>query len=318
GYRWRALAAGVTTIAVAAVVWTWASRIRTLADAGTGDYLESAWKQGAALLTASGILEGLWNLPKAAFSAIVGQQLSTWITLLPMLIVILGLLVLARRGTWTLILPVVFYIGFLIVWGSGAVARRYLLPAMPYLVYALLVGVQTVATWLQCNRPAPALVRPAGRTAILIVTVLCLAISLPKIGREIFWLRHPRFYGVLEHGQWQGVVDMAEYLRRQGHPETDEVMTPEGSVVHYLSGLRFAVRPIWQNYGPWDPNAIPPAIYAKAAVESGARFVAVPTDKKEWSPAAMDRLAATGVFRTPPTSFNGLALFERLPPPGAP
>ena len=318
GYRRRVLAAVVTAITVATAVWFWTSRIRTLADAGTSDYLESAWKHGVALLTASRILEGLWNLPKAAFSAILGQQITLWVTLWPTLLILLGFVVLAQRRQWILILPVIFYIGFLLVWGQSAVARRYLLPAMPYLVYALLVGVQTAAAWLRRHRPAPALVRPAGRTAILIVTVLCLAISLPKIGREIFWMRHPRFYGVLEHGRWQGVVDMAEYLRRQGHPETDWVITPEGPIVHYLSRLRITTDLLYGQYEPWNPSTIPPSVFAKAVAETGTRFVAVPTDKKEWSPAAMDRLAATGVFRTPPTSFNGLALFERLPPPGPP
>jgi 4-amino-4-deoxy-L-arabinose transferase-like glycosyltransferase len=320
GYVWRVLAAVLAAVVVGAVFWLWAQHIRTLAPPGAADYLEAVQIHSTTSLQILGatFLKGLRNFPTAIFAAILGQQITLWVTLWPTLLILLGFVVLAQRRQWILILPVIFYIGFLLVWGQSAVARRYLLPAMPYLVYALLVGVQTAAAWLRRHRPAPALVRPAGRTAILIVTVLCLAISLPKIGREIFWMRHPRFYGVLEHGRWQGVVDMAEYLRRQGHPETDEVVTPEGSVVHYLSGLRFAVRPIWQNHGPWDPNAIPPAIYAKAAVESGAQFVAVPTDKKEWSPAAMDRLAATGVFRTPPTSFNGLALFERLPPPGPP
>ena len=320
GYVWRVFAAVLAAVVAGAVFWLWVNHIRTLAAPGTADYLEAVQIHSTISLQILGamFLKGLWNLPTAIFSAILGQQITLWVTLWPTLLILLGFIVLMQRRQWILILPVLFYVGFLLVWGQSAVARRYLLPTMPYLVYALLVGVQTVAGWLRRPGPAPALSRPAGRTAVLVVTVLCLAISLPKIGREIFWLRHPRFYGVLEHGQWQGVVDMAEYLRRQGHPETDEVMTPEGSVVHYLSGLRFAVRPIWQNHGPWDQTAIPPAIYAKAAVESGARFVAVPTDKKEWSPAAMDRLAATGVFRAPPTSFNGLALFERLPPPGAP
>ena len=320
GYVWRVFAAVLAAVVAGAVFGLWAHHIRTLAPPGAADYLDAVRVHSTTSLQILGatFLKGLWNLPTAIFAAILGQQITLWVTLWPTLLILLGFVVLAQRRQWILILPVIFYIGFLLIWGQSAVARRYLLPAMPYLVYALLVGVQTVAAWLRRHRPAPALVRPAGRTAVLVVTVLCVAISLPKIEREIFWMRHPRFYGVLEHGRWQGIVDMAEYLRQQGHPETDWVITPEGPIVHYLSRLRITTDLLYGQYEPWNPSTIPPSVFAKAVAETGTRFVAVPTDKKEWSPAAMDRLAATGVFRMPPTSFNGLALFERLPPAGSP
>jgi len=322
GIGWRIAATAAAALLAAAVLWYWATHIRTQADAGSADYAAAVTEHAGTFFSAdrwSNLTRGLAALPTAVFSSIFAQHFTPWAMLAPLLVVLLGLAVLARRGQWIIVLPLVFNLGFLILWGWDAVARRYILPTMPLLAYALLAGAQAAAAWLRRRQPDRG---AAGRVAVVVVAAACLVISIPKIAREIYWLRSPDFYRVYEHGAWQEYVNASAYLREHGRPAADAVMGPQPSVVHYLSRLGIYTEVLGAGMVSWEPAKVPPEMFVKAAVAAPARFILVPADAPGWSDEAAFRLAASGRFE-PPVLFGvsgakpsgTLALYARRGPP---
>ncbi|MCX5683842.1 MAG: glycosyltransferase family 39 protein [Planctomycetota bacterium] len=320
----RRIAALAAVVAVAAaVLWYWTAYVRTQADVGAGDYtvvLSEHAETFFSLHRLENIGAGLALLPSSVFAAIFGQPLSSWLMLGPLLIVLLGLATLARRGQWIIVLPVVLNIGLLILLGGSAVARRYILPVMPYLVYALLVGTQVAVAWIRRRQPAGG--AAAGRVAAIVVAAACVGISLPKIAREIYWMRSPDFYAAYDRGTWQSIVQASQYLREHGRAEIDVVMGPDHSVVHYLSRLRIFTQVLEPGLGTWKPATIPPELFVKTAVASPARFVLIPTDAPDWSEEAAAKFAASGAFEppvligvTPAKPTGALAIYTRRTAP---
>ena len=316
GYRWWAIAAILTVVVTAGLFLIWAEYIRSMADPGTGDYAAALRARSFNLFDAQHfkfMAAGLHALPSATFAAITGQQLNFWVMAGPMLLVFLGLAVIARRRQWVIAVPVVLYVGFLLFWGGGAVARRYLLPVMPYLVYAFLAGVSAVASWAQHRwKPAAeASGRPAiQRIAVIIAGVICVAISVPKIARDVYWTRSSDFYDTYEGGKWRDVVDVAQHLRREGRAEVDVMLGPEFTVLHYLTRLRIETTMLAPGFVPWDPASGSAQVFAEMAVRGPARFVVVPTTPPEWSREALAVIEASGMFG-PPVTFGHFAVLKR-------
>jgi hypothetical protein len=324
----RRLVALTAVIALASVtLWYWITYVRTQVDAGAADYGAALSERAGAFLSAGRLEDietGLIALPSSVFAAVCGQQLHPLLMLGPLLVALLGLAALARRGQWIIVLPVVFNIGFLVLWGWSAVARRYLLPTMPYVVYALLVGTQVAAAWVRRRQPAEG--APAGWVAVILVAAACVAISIPKIAREIYWMRSPDFYVAYDHGKWQDFVRASQYLREHGRPDVDEVLGPQPSVVHYLSGLRIFTKQLEPATATWDPATATPEGFVQAAAAATSRFIVIPADVPGWSDEAAARFAATGLFESPapigvtPAKPTGtLAIYaRRTTPTGGP
>ncbi|MGB3087225.1 MAG: phospholipid carrier-dependent glycosyltransferase [Phycisphaerae bacterium] len=313
-----AVAGGAAIVATGFLVWAVFSRSH-LAPGGP-DYIGADQVARFNLLAASKwaeIAKGLPNVPSAVCSTIVYQK-APWFNLLPTALVLVGLWTAARLRQWIVVLPIVLYVGVLIVLGSGAVASRYFLPIMPLLVYCLLLGVCTVATWLgrQPEGAAEAAgakpVRPGW--GITLAIAVCVAISTPRVIREIYWMRHPQFYATFDKGRWQGYMDLGAHLRQRGRPETDRVLAPRTSIVHYLSRMPTDTYFQWKGRAVKHFDDLRPAEFAEMAAEKPYRFVVVPTDKEGWSEAVMSQLRATGLFG-PPVLSRGLACYERLPAP---
>ena len=324
GYRGRLLAtlAGMVGVAAGALGWWFLVRGRSI---GGPDYfvtiferfqfgLRDRWVQ---------LAEGPFRLPGALCEAITGQELQGF-NVVPTALIFFGLWTAARRGQWVWVCPVLAYVAFLLGLGGSAVAPRYLLPVMPMIVYALAVGtVEAVARLRRrAAAPSPERIGRGRRVALAIVTVFCVAVSLPKAVREVVRMRHADFYETYEHGEWKGTVDLGRYLgslRESGLAGlADRVLAPDPAVVHYLSGLRTDYS-IWYpkadrflGYGPpWSP-----ADFAKLAAAGPWRFVVLPTNKEAWSEDAVRAIEATGAFRLPPERFRGLVLYTRLPAEG--
>jgi hypothetical protein len=266
--------------------------------------------------------EGPLRLPGALCEAITGQELQ-WFNVVPTALILFGLWTAARRGQWVWVCPVLAYVAFLLGLGGSAVAPRYLLPVMPMLVYALVVGtVETVTRLGGRTACPPERFARRRRVALAVVTAFCVAVSLPKAVREVFRMRQPDFYETYEGGKWKGKVDLGTYLaslRETGKAAPgDRVLAPDPAIVHYLSGLRTDFE-IWYpevdlflGYGPpW-----PPAEFARLAAAGSWRFVILPTNKGTWSKDAVRAIEATGAFRLPPERFRGLVLYARLPAEG--
>jgi len=286
------------------------------------------------------VAEGPFRLPGALCEAITGQELQ-WFNVVPTALILFGLWTAARRGQWVLVCPVLAYVALLLGLGGSAVAPRYLLPVMPMLVYALLVGTVETVTRLGGRTACPLasssrspqvsrrgdLWRPERfarrrRVALAVVTAFCVAVSLPKAVREVFRMRRLDFYETFARGKWKGTVDLGRYLgslRESGLAgQADRVLAPAPAIVHYLSGLRTDSE-VWYpeadrflGYGPpWSP-----ADFARLAAAGPWRFVILPTNKGTWSEDAVRAIEATGAFRLPPERFEGFVLYERLPAEG--
>jgi len=150
---------------------------------------------------------------------------------------------------------------------------------------------------------------------------VAVAISLPKVGREIYWMRHPQFYAVFDGGRWQDYRTMAGYLSERADPKADRCRTPRERVVHYWSGVicRTAVQRNGRRYEHF--HDLPPDEFARMAVRSRYTFIAVPMDEGEWSRDVVLALTRAGTLKIPPERFGDLTLFERkirggLQPPG--
>jgi len=330
-------------LAAALVAW-WAVAIRSRASADAIDYLDTGYVSRFNLAE-----EGKWGeiavalglLPEAALSSIVYQK--TMVLGLPLLgLVAVGLWLTARLRQWVVVLPVALYTAFLIVFSPTTVASRYLLLVMPMLVYLMLVGAVAAADpvrrWLAraahrlrrggtgglARRIVAGGVR-AGRwlalRAVPVTVGLGVAISAPKIAREIYWMRHPAFYEVFSHGEWAPYRRLAEHLRTHADLSHNTCLAPECTVVHYWSGVRCDSLFVWEGKEIVHFDGLSPEEFARAAAARGDRFVVVRVDDDpdgaSWGWRTVAAMEATGAFIGPPTHFGPLALFERTRGPSA-
>ena len=322
GYRKRLIATLFAAALLAAAFGLWLWGIRGQADPDTADYFQSIEGRALAILHPEHwrrMLGGLARLPET-LAAVLTDQKMYGVNLAPAALVAIGGGVAAWRRQWIVVLPVVCYIGFLIAWGAAAaVAARYLLPVMPLLAYLLLLGARWTAgvavRWVRSGKVRRAVPRAAAAAAVAV----CLAVSLPKNFRHVYWARHPDFYRVYEHGEWEEIINLSRALRQRGRPGTDAVATPEYSVVHYLTRLRVVIQALGTHegkaFGMWEPTGVPPAVFADAVAAGTFRFLVVPTDEADWSPAALEAIARTGAFGRP-EPYGNVALLERLPESG--
>jgi 4-amino-4-deoxy-L-arabinose transferase-like glycosyltransferase len=317
GYRKRLLATGCSAVLVAAAFGLWLWAVRGQADPGSADYFQGAEARVGNIVQPaywSRMLDGVLRLPQALADVLTDQKMYG-VNLVPAALIAVGMVAAARRRQWIVVLPVVCYVAFLIAWAAeAAVAARYLLPVMPLCAYLLVVGARWTGSaavrWSRHEKVRRAVPHAVAAVAV----VFCLAVSLPRSFRSIYWARHEDFYRLYEHGDWEDVIHVSQALRHRGRPETDVVATPEFTVVHYLTRLRVVTGPLWEHEGKtvgmWNPEAIPPRVFADAVVAREARFLVIPTDEAGWSDAALEALAETGAFG-PPQPFGDLALLER-------
>jgi 4-amino-4-deoxy-L-arabinose transferase-like glycosyltransferase len=327
GYRKRLLATAFSSVLVAAAFGLWLWAVRGQADPGSADYFQGAEARVVNIVHPAywgRMLDGVLRLPQALADVLTDQKMYG-VNLVPAALIAVGMAAASWRRQWILVLPVVCYVAFLIAWAAeAAVAARYLLPVMPLCAYLLLVGARWTGSaavrWARSEK-----VRQSVPHAVAAATVVfCLAVSLPRSFRGIYWARHEDFYRVYEHGEWEDVITVSQVLRHRGRPERDVVATPEYTVVHYLTRLRVVNGPLWEHegkaFGMWNPEAIPARVFADAVAATEARFLIIPTDEAGWSGAVLEVLPETGAFG-PPQTFGTLALLERRAaagPGGAP
>ena len=318
GYRRHLLATLAGMVGVAAGVLAWWFLVRGRSIGGLdyfvnifGRFRFDHWERWVQ------VAEGLFRLPGALCEAITGQELQ-WFNVVPTALVAAGLWTAARRGLWVVVCPVAGYVGFFLFLGGEAVAPRYLLPVMPMLVYALVVGTVELAARVRRRSAvaAPERTTRRRRTVLAIVTVFCVAVSLPKAVREVVRMRRADFYETFEGGEWRGYLTLGEHLallRQEGTAAaTDRILGPQPYILYYLTGLRVDSGMYWKQQEIVLDYGLPSPSYAFAdlAAEGPWRFVVIPTDRDLWSEEVMARLEATGAFGAP-QRFGNLVLYER-------
>jgi 4-amino-4-deoxy-L-arabinose transferase-like glycosyltransferase len=314
GYGKR-LAGTVAAVAMVAAGFAyWWVVLRSWSDPASADYSKAISGGYLSILSPdrwSLMAREVAGIPAAVCGALFDQRMS-WnhIGLVWVLPVVVGLVAAGRRHRWLVVLPVAFYVAFLIAWGAGAMDDRYLLPVMPLLAYGLLLGVRVIVHGLTCLvRRSDAAERRAA-VGVVVAAGLCVAISLAKnVSQTIYWARHEKFYKYYGHGHWRGIVEVSRAIRDCDASPTDVVATKEGSVVHYLTGRQVAVLPLWTRDGP-GLGRRPPKVFAELAAKGDFRFVIVPLDKAGWSEPTVEAVEATGAFH-PAQRFRDMALFQR-------
>lgn len=293
---------------VGASVLVWMFLVRARSDPGVPDYLVAAGSGYLDVATAQkwkDIAAEAPRIPSALCGVLVDQKLP-WANLLPTATVFFGMWIALRRRQLLVVLPMVFYVGFLVVWGAGAVAGRYLLPVLPLAAYLLLIGAEGAAGRLV---RAEAGVK-WRRIAIAVAAGACVAVSLPKDARQVHWMQHPRFYAAYEHGEWADIVDAAAYLRERGRRPDDEVATDLGAIAGYLTRLHVTSQPLWVKVRQGSRRPLGPKEFAGAAARGTFRFVVVPGEDADWSVATIAEMGGTAAFG-PPKTFGRVTVFER-------
>jgi hypothetical protein len=290
----------------------WFFLVRPLQTEGTIDYVSPLTEGAAQAIDDNKLAEigqSLARVPEALSGTLVEQRIAKWhANLAPTALIVVGLMVLAWRRKFDLLIFCVPYLAFLVVYTPAAVAARYFLPVMPLLACFLLVGTQALVTWpLRTAERRHRNPGPWRVVATMAMVAVCLAISLPRIGREIYWMRHPDFYAVYDKGEWKDYVECSRYLqeRAAGDP-AGRALTTELPVVHYLTGLRSP-----DGFVRSELMKEPPEVFLRYAAQPTCRFVLVPGHGGDWTEAVSAGLAALGSYELPPRQFGSLSLYER-------
>ena len=144
----------------------------------------------------------------------------------------LGLFAALRRGERLVsIYGLVYLIGICV----ASPNRRYLLPALPALVYWLVLGCQLAGALLQTRTHA----LTARRTAVLGSVLLAMAVStnVGRIGKLVYEARAPGFYARLDDGRLLDYFALADWLEANAAAD-DVVLAREYETVHYFSRVR--------------------------------------------------------------------------------
>jgi hypothetical protein len=162
-----------------------------------------------------------------------------------------------RPGVAELLLPL--YLGLLLAWPAVWSGERFLLPAMPLLLFyagdALIAGIERL-------RPRAGLL--AGTVVVAIVAVAAMpavadAVRIGSYCRSLYRAGDP--YPCLG-AEWRDFFDTAKMAERV-LPEDAVVLSRKPRLFYGLSGLR------GRNY-PMSPE---PSVFFAAAADAGARYV---------------------------------------------
>lgn len=302
---------------VAAVFLLWFTLVRPLRQPGTIDYItpitarlsaESlSWEKLAE------IGQSLARFPEAFCGSLVGQKLGAGgFNLVPTAVLLVGMIAMVRRRQAHALVPTLVYLAFLLAYTPGAVSARYFLPAMPMLAYAFLLGMATLASWRPRRRRAgaPAITPRTSKSITLTLTItvaICVAISGPKIVRQIHWAHQGSLFAERGPERTAPYIECGRYLALRGKAGHDQVIGPKITILLYVSDLRSPTdRYDSEHFDRQEPSAL-----IETFLTNNCRFLVVPTDLGDWSTKMTAAIERSGRFALPPKKFGRLRLYER-------
>jgi hypothetical protein len=261
--QWRALAC-LVAVAAPFALWWWL-RARTQ---GGVDYVGQFWfvnPYDPALgrigftdllvrMKDNGAKYISWHLPVLLF----GVQRYLPISVLIVLFGVYGWLVRMRRPRISeLFLPL--YIGLLLIWPAVWSGERFLLPALPFILFYAGDGVVRV---LRMTTPPAARLVPAALAGLLVLLGLPQLVQATRLSRECMAIyRAGDRYACLPE-QWQDYAAIAELAPRV-LPDGAAVLSRKPRTFYILSGLPGRTYPL---------VAVPDSFF-RAAADAGARYV---------------------------------------------
>lgn len=232
--KWRADAAMTAAMACPVVVLgvLWALRgAKHGAPLGSTYFQRFVAGRGVAGV-ASHVLAKAPELVNSLSDTVLGTNLSLLVSVLLGVLIVLGLVRAARSGERLLCTFSVVYFGAICLSGPG---RRYMLPALPVLIYWLVLGAGSAASFLERRWTAmsPSRLLRVGQVLLVLVVLA----NLVHMSKTIYEARSPNFYSVTENGRMLDYFPLAQWLQANAGKD-DYVLTYEDNVVHYFSGIR--------------------------------------------------------------------------------
>jgi len=222
----RSLGASALVVGLMALaLGLWIHRCAQVHQPGDGTYVR-ALRGGDVGGTIVWMLSKVPQLLDALGETVMGVGTTAAGGVLLWVLVLVGVVRLVRQGQLAVPLFLVVYTGGVLI---GQPGRRYLVPALPLILYALVIGAEMIADRLVRST--------ARRRRVLIVAlVLVLLCNLVRIGKIVVENRSPDFYAAVEDGRWQTYQEAAEWLKANAEPDS-VVMGYEARLVHLWTRL---------------------------------------------------------------------------------
>ena len=261
--RWRPLAIFVVTIAPFALWWWWRARTQ-----GGVDYVGQFWfvnpydpAQGRIgigelfiRMKDNGWKYISWHLPVLMF----GVQRFLPLSILIVLLGAYGWIVRMRRpGVSELFLPL--YIGLLLIWPAVWSGERFLLPALPFILF---YAGDALVRILRMTTPSAARLVPAGVTAVLALMGMPQLSQATQASRECMALYRTGDRYACWPQPWKDYAAIAELVPR-ALPNNSAILSRKPRTFYIISGVP----------GRTFPLTASPDSFFKAVQETGARYV---------------------------------------------
>ncbi len=177
------------------------------------------------------MLETLVHLPEQLTKCIARNHVGAVANTIILLVVVLGLVRLARHGGWHLTLYTVLGVGLLL---TQQFQRRYLLAMLPFAVAGFILGSAYLISLAERKWAGSVRLRLwVSALMIMLMLSLPLANALPVAKLTYQKYRRP-FYEKYDDGRWNDQVVLAEWMRNNT-PEDTVFWTHYTSVLSYLS-----------------------------------------------------------------------------------
>jgi len=234
--RWRVhmgkSAVLLAPLGVALAVWVWRCS-HANAPVRSDYYTVFIGRRGLAGLLRRGPC-GIQHIIEALPDALLGVHVGMIVGIPLLLVLGWGLVLSLRRGERVLCTYGLVYLAGTTLGDAG---RRYLLPALPVMVFWLVVGAGGIGNWL--TERLGVLSRRGALKVGYVLMGLALATNLVRISKVVYESRSPNFYQVIEGGRLVHYFDLTGWLRENTNRQ-DVVFAREHRLVHYFSRARTA------------------------------------------------------------------------------
>ena len=247
--REKIIALLIWLAAIGGPLLLWQLHIHSVDAAQRRTYVESSALVGGIPRLLTHMMNNFDQLPSQLAETLARNHLGMVLNVVLLLVVMLGLLRLARQGAWHLVLYTVLGTGLLFL---HCFQRRYLLAMLPFAFAGVLLGVARLFSFAQRLHPDSRNWRRAAT-----ITLVVLMAGFPLVNAfPIAKLTHQKylrpFYEHYDDGHWNDEVVLGQWMR--AHTKPDSVFWAyDTSVLSYLSQrtLRGPATP----YGGMKPTA---------------------------------------------------------------
>jgi hypothetical protein len=232
--RWRRNLAATAVLALPLAVFdvAWALRCSSVQASSTATYFEAFVARRGAAGVAAHVVQAVPPLVSSVSDAVLGTDLGLVVGALLGALIGVGFVASARRREVMVCVVGALHVGGVLLGSPGG---RYLLPALPMLVYWLVLGVERTGSWLTERLKWLGDDRVALATRALFALVL--AVNVGRIGKIVWQARSTDFYGATEP-RMTDYFAASDRLRRDPPGPDRPVMAREYRALHYFSRVR--------------------------------------------------------------------------------